>query len=104
MELLMQYEWPGNVRELRNLIEGMIVFGRDGHPLDVGDLPNRFRDQPATSRDLHVRIGMTMEEIEKRAIEETLKATGYDKQRTAQILDIGLRTLYRKMKRYEMGG
>ena len=101
MELLMQYDWPGNVRELRNLIEGMVVFGHDGEPLDVGDLPNHLRVQPSESRDLGLRVGMTMEEIEKRAIEETLKATGYDKQRTAQILGIGLRTLYRKMKQYQ---
>jgi len=101
MELLMQYDWPGNVRELRNLIEGMVVFGHDGEPLDVGDLPNHLRAQPSESRDLGLRVGMTMEEIEKRAIEETLKATGYDKQRTAQILGIGLRTLYRKMKQYQ---
>jgi DNA-binding NtrC family response regulator len=103
MELLMQYNWPGNVRELRNLIEGMVVFGHDGEPLDVGDLPNHLRVQPSESRDLGLRVGMTMEEIEKRAIEETLKATGYDKQRTAQILGIGLRTLYRKMKQYQGG-
>ncbi len=103
MELLMQYPWPGNVRELRNLIEGMVVFGRDGDPLDVGDLPNHLRDQPSSTRDLHLRVGMTMEEIEKRAIEETLKATGFDKQKTAQILGIGLRTLYRKAKQYGIG-
>ncbi len=103
IELLMQYEWPGNVRELRNLIEGLVVFGRDGQPLDVGDLPNHLRSQPSTTRDLGLRVGMTMAEIEKRAIEETLKATGYDKQRTAQILEIGLRTLYRKMKQYQTG-
>jgi transcriptional regulator with PAS, ATPase and Fis domain len=103
MELLMQYDWPGNVRELRNLIEGMVVFGREGEPLDVGDLPNHIRAQAHPSRDLHLRLGMTMEEIEKRAIEETLKATGYDKQRTAQILGIGLRSLYRKVKQYEIG-
>jgi two-component system response regulator HydG len=46
---------------------------------------------------------MTMKEVEKRAIEETLKATGYDKQRTAQILEIGLRSLYRKVKQYGIG-
>jgi DNA-binding NtrC family response regulator len=45
-----------------------------------------------------------MQDIEIRAIEETLKATGYDKQRTAQILEIGLRTLSRKMKQYQIGG
>ena len=88
----MQYEWPGNVRELRNLIEGLVIFGRDGQPLDVADLPNHIRSQTHTTRDLNLRFGMTMKEIEKRAIEETLKATGYDKQRTAEILEIGLRT------------
>jgi DNA-binding NtrC family response regulator len=103
MELLMQHDWPGNVRELRNLIEGVVVFGRDGHPLDVADLPSHLRDQPSPTRDLHLRVGMTMKEVEKRAIEETLKATGYDKQRTAQILDIGLRSLYRKVKQYGIG-
>jgi DNA-binding NtrC family response regulator len=103
MELLMQHPWPGNVRELRNLIEGMVVFGREGEPLDVSDLPNHLRDQVHPSRDLRLRVGMTMEEIEKRAIEETLKATGYDKQRAAQILGIGLRSLYRKVKQYEIG-
>jgi len=103
MELLMQYEWPGNVRELRNLIEGVVVFGRDGQPLDVGDLPNHIRSQAHATRNLNLRVGMTMKEIEQRAIEETLKATGYDKQRTAQILEIGLRSLYRKVKQYEIG-
>jgi len=102
MELLMQYDWPGNVRELRNLIEGMVVFGRDGQPLEVSDLPNLIRDQEHPTRSVHLRVGMTMQEVEKRILEETLKATGYDKQRTAEILEIGLRTLYRKMKQYEI--
>jgi DNA-binding NtrC family response regulator len=104
MELLMQYDWPGNVRELRNLVEGMVVFGRDGRPLDVGDLPTHIRTQASPHRDMHMRVGMTMTEVEKVAIEETLKATGYDKQRTAEMLEIGLRTLYRKMKQYEISG
>jgi DNA-binding NtrC family response regulator len=103
MELLMQHHWPGNVRELRNLIEGVVVFGRDGQPLDVGDLPNHIRSQLHSTRDLNLRVGMTMKEIEKRAIEETLKAAGYDKQRAAKILDIGLRSLYRKVKQFEIG-
>ena len=100
MELMIQYDWPGNVRELRNLIEGMVVFGRDGQHLDVGDLPHQFRAQPSSQRDLNLRVGLTMAEIEARAIEETLKATGYDKQKAAAILQIGLRTLYRKMKQF----
>jgi transcriptional regulator with PAS, ATPase and Fis domain len=50
-----------------------------------------------------VRVGMTMEEIEKIAIEHTLRSVGYDKQKAAEILGIGLRTLYRKQKRYQLG-
>jgi transposase len=45
---------------------------------------------------------MTMEEIEKIAIEHTLRSVGYDKQKAAEILGIGLRTLYRKQKRYRL--
>jgi len=54
----------------------------------------------APGEDLNVTVGMSMQEIERRAIEETLRATGYDKQKTAKILGIGLRTLYRKQKEY----
>jgi transcriptional regulator with PAS, ATPase and Fis domain len=102
MELLMQYNWPGNVRELRNLIEGMVVFGRDGKPLDVSDLPVDLRSKSEAPKEIILHLGMTMNEIEKRVIEETLKAFGYDKQKTARALDIGLRTLYRKVKEYDI--
>jgi DNA-binding NtrC family response regulator len=102
MELLMQHDWPGNVRELRNLIEGMVVFGRDGKSLDMSDLPIDLRSRSQAPKEIRVHIGMTMTEAEQRIIEETLKAFGYDKQKTARSLGIGLRTLYRKMKEYDI--
>jgi transcriptional regulator with PAS, ATPase and Fis domain len=74
--------------------------------LDVSDLPEHILDQARAERpdgDIHIRVGMTMEEIEKIAIEHTLRSVGYDKQKAAEILDIGLRTLYRKQKRYRLG-
>jgi DNA-binding NtrC family response regulator len=100
MEVLMQHDWPGNVRELRNLIEGMVVFGRDGKPLEVNDLPVDLRTKTPALREIRIHIGMTMEEIERRVLEETLKSSAYDKQKTAKTLGIGLRTLYRKLKEY----
>ena len=106
MDLLMQYYWPGNVRELKNTIEGMVVLSASGGMLDVSDLPEqilRQADSERPARDMHVRVGMTMEEIEKIAIEHTLRSVGYDKQKAAEILGIGLRTLYRKQKRYRLG-
>jgi DNA-binding NtrC family response regulator len=106
MDLLMQYHWPGNIRELKNTIEGMVVLSSSGRMLDVSDLPEHILDQARAERpdgDIHIRVGMTMEEIEKIAIEHTLRSVGYDKQKAAEILDIGLRTLYRKQKRYRLG-
>jgi two-component system, NtrC family, response regulator HydG len=106
MDLLMQYHWPGNVRELKNTIEGMMVLSASGRLLDVSDLPEHILRQvelKTPAADIHVRVGMTMEEIEKIAIEHTLRSVGYDKQKAADILGIGLRTLYRKQKRYQLG-
>jgi DNA-binding NtrC family response regulator len=106
MDLLMQYYWPGNVRELKNTIEGMVVLSASGRMLDVSDLPEHILRQVDSQRlagDIHLRVGMTMEEIEKIAIEHTLRSVGYDKQKAAEILGIGLRTLYRKQKRYQLG-
>jgi two-component system, NtrC family, response regulator HydG len=105
MDILMQYHWPGNVRELKNTIEGMVVLSPTGRSLDVSDLPEHILQQVHTegpNGDIHIRVGMTMEEIEKVAIEQTLRSVGYDKQKAAEILGIGLRTLYRKQKRYRL--
>ncbi len=98
---LMQYDWPGNVRELKNTIEEMVVYAQGKRALEVSDLPIQLRQQRAAAgEDLNVAVGMSMQEIERRAIEATLRATGHDKQKAAKILGIGLRTLYRKQKEY----
>ena len=98
---LKQYDWPGNVRELKNTIEEMVVFAQGKRVLEFSDLPIQLRQQrPASGEDLNATVGMSMQELERRAIEATLRATGYDKQKAAKILGIGLRTLYRKQKEY----
>ena len=98
---LMQYDWPGNVRELKNTIEEMVVYAQGKRALEVSDLPIQLRQQrTASGEDLSVTVGMTMQEVERRAIEATLRATGHDKQKAAKMLGIGLRTLYRKQKEY----
>ena len=97
----MEYDWPGNVRELKNTVEEMVVYAQGKRALDVSDLPIPLRQQrPAGGEDLGITVGLSMQEIERRAIEATLRATGHDKQKTAKILGIGLRTLYRKQKEY----
>jgi DNA-binding NtrC family response regulator len=99
MDLLMTHRWPGNVRELRNCIEGMVVLAGNRRTLDVADLPQTLRNtrEPGV---FTINVGMSLSEIERTAIVETLAATGQDKRRAAQMLGIGLSTLYRKLHEY----
>jgi len=101
VDRMMQYDWPGNVRELKNTVEEMVLFTQGKRALDVSDLPIALRQQrPSTAPELHLTVGMSMQEIERAAIEATLREVGYDKQKAAKMLGIGLRTLYRKVKEY----
>jgi len=101
---LFSYDWPGNIRELRNTIETMVVLDTDG-VLGLDDLPPELSeadDLPAANSDAGPSslIGRSMEEIERWAIEQTLKLTGGNREETARTLGIGARTLYRKLDKY----
>ncbi len=108
--LLFGFEWPGNVRQLRNIVESMVVVDADGM-LDVDDLPpelEELTDSAGTVDDStpaegpsHL-VGKSLDEIERWAIEQTLKLTGGNREETARTLGIGARTLYRKLKEYEL--
>jgi len=103
LERLLAYDWPGNVRELANVIEGMVVFAEGKRALAVSDLPVALREFPAErAREMRVALGQSMAEVERRLIEETLRWVEYDKRRAAETLGIGLRTLYRKLKEYDI--
>jgi two-component system response regulator HydG len=97
------YDWPGNVRQLRNVLNSMIVLDVDS-TLDVDDLPPELTEvedaAPSTASGPVELIGKTMDEIEKWAIAETLKVTNGNREEAARILDIGARTLYRKLDKY----
>ena len=104
------YDWPGNVRQLRNAVETMVVLDSDGI-LDVDDLPPEMAEPfesttsaspVATANSLSELVGQPMEAYERFAIEETLKLTNGNRDEAARILDIGARTLYRKLDRYKM--
>jgi len=100
--MLQRNPWKGNVRELRNLIETMVLFSR-GEEITLEDLPLEYR-QPS----IHVVEKTTggafsprpMAEIEKEAILRTLEYTGGHRGKAAALLEIGLRTLQRKLKEY----
>jgi DNA-binding NtrC family response regulator len=84
----------------------MVVLDLDG-TLDADDLPPELADaQPPTSgspaSDGPIElIGRTMDDIERWAIEETLKLTNGNREEAAKILQIGARTLYRKLEKYQ---
>jgi two-component system, NtrC family, response regulator HydG len=102
---LMTYNWPGNVRELKNVIESMVVVDYD-EVLDVDDLPSELATKgeqlppPSASNGLGDLVGRPLSEIEGLFIGETLKATGGNREEAAEMLGIGERTLYRKIKEY----
>jgi two-component system response regulator HydG len=114
------YEWPGNVRQLRNVIESMVVVDCD-ELLDVDDLPLEFEPQTAAETagasesaglstppmvgakaGLAALVGRPLEEVERLLITETLKLTGGNREQAAELLGIGERTLYRKIKEYQL--
>jgi len=95
------YSWPGNVRELENVVERAVVLAR-GSLIDVGDLPEEIAGAtPLPEGVLSVRIGTPLAEVEKRLLEATLRATRNNKTLTARLLGIDVRTVSRKLERWD---
>ena len=94
-ERLCSHRWPGNVRELRNCVESLVVTAR-GDEITVRDLPSSLApENNATS--VTIPLGHPVEEVERRYILRTLEALGGNKVRTAQVLGISKKTLYRRL-------
>ena len=90
------YEWPGNVRELHNVIERAIILSRDSR-LTLPSLttsPVEIAPGSATKRLRSLR------DLEKEAIEETIRETDGHRRNAAKILGISIRTLQYKLKEY----
>ncbi len=96
--ILMEYNYPGNVRELENIIERAFVFCREG-VINKEHLPSELRMQDSESYS-GTNGEMTLEEMEKKMIRETLQRKGGNRKRTAQALGINTSTLYRKIKSF----
>jgi DNA-binding NtrC family response regulator len=113
MDAFRRHDWPGNVRELRNLVERLCITAT-GPRIELKDLPANMRGPEAERAAAQAAraegvpasslAGLSLDEIERRAIEATLAAEGGNKTRTAKLLGIGLKTLYRKIEKYGIGG
>ena len=96
LHALHAYSWPGNVRELENVVERAVVLDRDGI-IDADDIPDHIVETPREVRQLTIPLGTSLDEIERRVIQETLRMTGGDKKLAASLLGIATRTIYRKI-------
>ncbi len=99
MDAFRRYDWPGNIRELRNLM-AFLVLSVDASVITEADLPDSLRGEAEAAEVEIVEVGMSMDDIEREAILRTLRATDGNKTKAAEMLGIGLRTLYRKLDRY----
>ncbi len=105
-DLLMAYGWPGNVRELRNVLERAVILAGEGEIRPV-HLPRHIsgrRDVVETVADsggvpaIRLTAGTTVDEAERQLIQLTLKHTGNNKTRAAELLGVSLKTLFNKLK------
>jgi len=104
LTVLSNHDWPGNIRQLRNTIRTMVVMC-DRDRLDVQDIPPEIaqrRQLLAGSRPAAALGDVSLDQLEKQAIEETLARTNGNREQAAKILGIGERTLYRKIKEYNL--
>jgi len=101
---LVSYSWPGNVRELFNAVHRMVIACDDDR-IEVRDVPEEIRvedhdDESAGGPGPGSLAGVGLDRLEKEAIRQTLALTGGNREQTANLLGIGERTLYRKLKEY----
>jgi DNA-binding NtrC family response regulator len=106
LALLESYPWPGNVRELRNVIERAALLAR-GQTIRASDLGSLLADQPRDATDQDggdpgQLPALHLETLERLAIEEALRGTGWHQGRAAEVLGVSPRTLHRKIRRYEL--
>jgi two-component system, NtrC family, response regulator AtoC len=108
MKCLLQYDWPGNVRELENCIERAVALG-DRRVIDMNDLPPTIAssspvpDLGAAEFPASGPTSTDLEDIERATIQRVFEQVHGDKARAGKMLGISRATLYRKLKRYNIG-
>lgn len=96
IKLMQEYDWKGNIRELKNLMERAVILQDDATILPE-HLPYEIQVQQQNSNG-----NLSLANVEKSHIFKMLQYSNYNKTKTAEILGIGLTTLYRKMEEYNI--
>ena len=104
MDMLLHYDWPGNVRELQNAVERAVILCTGeyvtGPELPVNIAKLAAEAMPKSTEVSSSLAGLPLEEVERRAIEETLRETGDNKSAAARKLGITRATLHKKLRKY----
>lgn len=103
--VLLSYSFPGNIRELEHIIERAIIFAEgDSIKPDDLNLPHMpsYKEVSGTAESEEDLSILSMEEVEKRHIAKVLKRNRWDRTQTANQLGISPKTLYTKIKKYEI--
>ena len=103
MRVLMTHAWPGNVRELENAVEHALTMG-SGDILTMDDLPSSVTSPERDIVEEATLDNVSLAEVERRYIVKILDKMSGHQIKTAQILGIDRRTLYRRLRQYGYGG
>jgi DNA-binding NtrC family response regulator len=100
MTALQSYRWPGNVRELENVVDRAVALA-PGSRVEATDLPGEVTGQPAAATSAPVGDPLPLDEVVRRHVLSVLTAVDGNKSKTAKLLGVPRRTLYRLLTRYE---
>ena len=102
MAALSAYDWPGNVRQLANVVQNTVVLC-DGETLLPRHLPAELREAAGMPAEGSLDgMPLNLDQLEKHAIRNALSVSGGNREQAAKMLGIGERTLYRKLKDYNL--
>src|SRR5438128_5652084 len=106
LDALRFHSWPGNVRELRNVIERAVVIcsGEQIERHHFAPYPFDHRERLRAEDTVTFPVGTPLEALERQMILRTLEKTGNHKTRTAERLEISLKTLHNKLNAYKASG
>ena len=99
LDLLTAYRWPGNVRELKNVVESMVLMGRDP-VLGLEAVPAYVLEPSERTDPWKSLSGTRLDEVERVLVTNTLRDVGGNRERAARLLGLSTRTLYRKINEY----
>jgi len=107
IDIFNRYMWPGNLRELRNVVRRAVLF-TPGDTIEISSIPAEMIEA-VSGNGLKVSVLSDVQDLksihestERQLISKTLLDTGYNKAKTARLLNIDRKTLYLKMEKYNI--